>query len=208
MDTYSPEIEHCMQQFYHTLSERDRRRYAAIEALKQGHGGIRYICRLFGCDYRTVARGIADLADETALQQQTVRSPGGGRKSALTTIVDLDAVFLRVLADHTAGSPMDETIKWTSLTRQGIADRMADEGISISVTVVDQLLEKYHFRKRKAAKVVALGTHADRNAQFEAIATLKAQYQADGNPVLSMDVKKKNSSATSIVQEGSSHKDR
>lgn len=206
MQPYSSEIEQQMQQFYETLSEKDRRRYAAIEAIKLGYGGIRYICRLFACDYSTVRHGMNDLTDERALQQPTIRQAGGGRKSAFETIDSLDAVFLRVLAEHTAGSPMDETVKWTNLTRQEIAILMQEEGVTISVTVVDQLLEKHHFRKRTAAKVIATGTSEYRDEQFKNIARLKANYQATDNPVLSMDVKKKNSSATSIEKERSTRK--
>lgn len=206
MQPYPPEIEQHMQQFYQTLSEKDRRRYAAIEALKLGYGGIRYICRLFDCDYSTIVHGMDDFKNETALRQQTVRRPGGGRKSAFETIDNLDAVFLRVLAEHTAGSPMDETVKWTNLTRQEIAARMRDEGITVSVTVVDQLLEKHHFRKRKAVKTVATGSSEQRDEQFANIARLKAKYQADGNPIVSMDVKKKSSSVTSTVTAHSTRK--
>jgi hypothetical protein len=198
MTSYPPDIEQHMCRFYQTLSEKDRRRYAAIEALKLGHGGIAYICRLFACDYSTVVHGMQDFTNETALQQQTVRRSGGGRKSAFETITNLDAVFLRVLTDHTAGSPMQETVKWTNLTRQEIATRMQDAGITVSVTVVDQLLEKHHFRKRTAVKTIATGSSEQRDAQFANITRLKADYQATGNPILSMDVKKKSSSATSI----------
>lgn len=208
MKSYSPEIEQHMQQFYQTLSEKDRRRYAAIEALKLGYGGISYICRLFHCDYSTVTHGIEDFHNESALQQQAIRQSGGGRKSAFETIPDLDATFLRVLSDHTAGSPMDDTVKWTNLTRQEIVTLLQDAGITVSVTVVDQLLAKHHFRKRKAVKTVATGAHAERDAQFENIARLKAEYQAAGNPILSMDVKKKSSSATSTEQARSTRKKR
>lgn len=191
MQPYPPEIEHHMHRLYQTLSEKDRRRYAAIEALKLGYGGIRYICRLFACDYSTVVHGIDDVKDDTALQQTTIRQAGGGRKSAFETIENLDAVFLQVLAEHTAGSPMDEMVKWTNLNRQQIAAFMQEAGITISVTVVDQLLKKHHFRKRKALKTVATGSNEHRDAQFTNITRLKATYQAAGNPILSMDVKKK-----------------
>jgi len=59
--TYSPEIEHSMRMFYDSLSEKDRRRYAAIEAAKLGHGGIDYISTLLGCDPKTVRQGRQDL---------------------------------------------------------------------------------------------------------------------------------------------------
>ena len=59
--TYSPEIEHSMRMFYDSLSEKDRRRYAAIEAAKLGHGGIESVATLLGCDPRTIRRGQQDL---------------------------------------------------------------------------------------------------------------------------------------------------
>ena len=62
----------------------------------------------------------------------------------------------------------------------------------MSVTVVDQLLQKHHYRKRKAVKTLATGEHPQRNQQFETIAQLKQAYQAAGNPVVSMDTKKEN----------------
>jgi Rhodopirellula transposase DDE domain len=89
-------------------------------------------------------------------------------------------------------SEMDETIKWTNLKRHEIAALLQDEGIEVSVTVVDQLLEKYNFRKRKAVKTLATGESEHRNEQFETIDRLKQAYQAAGNPVMSMDTKKEN----------------
>src|SRR5215217_644625 len=59
--TYSPEIEHSMRLFHDSLSEKDRRRYAAIEAAKLGHGGTAYIATLLGCDPKTIRQGQADL---------------------------------------------------------------------------------------------------------------------------------------------------
>lgn len=192
MEPYSSTLEQQMRRLYDSLNERDRRRYAAIEASKLGHGGISYICALFGCGYRSVTLGMEELNHETAMQQTSIRRDGGGRKSAFEQIPELDAVFLRVLAQHTAGSPMDETVKWTNLNRREIAELMASEGVSISVTVVDQLLEKHHYCKRKANKVKATGEHPQRNEQFEKIEALKQTYQSVGNPVLSMDTKKEN----------------
>lgn len=181
-----------MRRFYQSLSEKDRRRYAAIEAFKLGWGGITYTSQLFDCDDKPIRDGMKELEDDAALGQSEIRRSGGGRKSAFETIEGLDAAFLRVIAQHTAGSPTDETVKWTNLTRQEIAQLLQPEGIKVSVTVVDQLLEKHHYRKRKAQKRLATGTHPQRNEQFENIEQLKKAYQAVGNPVLSMDTKKEN----------------
>jgi hypothetical protein len=192
MQRYSPEIEQQMCRFYQSLSEKDRRRYAGIEALKLGWGGITYISHLFECDDKPIREGIKELEQEEGLSESRIRQAGGGRKSAFEKIEGLDAAFLRVIAHHTAGSPTDETVKWTNLTRQEIAELLQAEGIEVSVTVVDQLLEKHHYRKRKARKRLATGTHPQRHEQFEKIERLKAAYQVAGNPVLSMDTKKGN----------------
>ena len=181
-----------MERYYRSLSEKDRRRYAAIEALKLGHGGISYICSVLGCHAHTIRRGMEELTSEQAMSDERIRQPGGGRKRALDQIEGLSEAFLRVIESHTAGSPMDESIKWTHLTRQQIADKLLlDAGISVSVTVVDQLLEKYNFRRRKAFKTKATGEHKDRKEQFENIDSLVESYQNAGNPVISMDTKKK-----------------
>jgi Rhodopirellula transposase DDE domain len=191
MEGYPAEIEQQMQRYYQSLSEKDSRRYAAIEAVKLGYGGISYIRGLLGCDYYTITLGMDELKDEEAMIQVGVRRGGGGRKSAFETIENLDATFLRVLAQHTAGSPMDETLKWTNLTRGQIADLLKQEGIEVSVTVVDQLLLKHHFRKRKALKAKTTGESAHRNEQFENIERWVDQYRHTGEPVISMDTKKK-----------------
>ena len=181
-----------MQRYYGSLSEKDRRRYAGIEAVKLGRGGISYIGELFRCDYRTIKSGMSELSDESALQESGIRRAGGGRKSAFEVVKELDATFLRVVSSHTAGSPMDERIKWTNLSRPKIAELMAAAGVTVSVTVVDRLLKKYDYRRRQAHKNLATGSHLERNKQFENIERLRQQYQSEGNPVLSMDTKKEN----------------
>lgn len=192
MQPYPDEIEAQMQWYYQSLSEKDRRRYAAIEAVKLGYGGITYVSQLLGCDYYTIRFGMYELKDEDSLSMTSIRRSGGGRKSAFESIPGLDEAFLKVIAQHTAGSPTDELVKWTNLTRQEIADLLTDGGVSVSVTVVDQLLEKHNYRKRKALKTLATGEHPQRNEQFENIERIKASYQAAGQPVLSMDTKKEN----------------
>lgn len=189
---YTPEIEEMMQIFYQSLSEKERRRYAAIEALKLGYGGVSYVVRLLGCNPRTVERAIKELSSPEAMNQARIRAKGGGRKRALETIEGLESAFLRVIARHIAGSPMDEEIRWTHLTRQEIADLLfEEEEIKVSVTVIDQLLDQYNFRRRQAFKTKATGSNPNRNQQFENINRLIDDYQRVGNPVMSMDTKKK-----------------
>ena len=192
IQAYSPETEARMRNFYGSLSEKDRRRYAAVEAAKLGYGGITYICGVPQCDIDRVRRGIEELKHPLPEKEERIRRPGGGRKSVLSDAVGLDEAFLAVLKDHTAGSPVDGAIKWTNLKRGEIADRLKEHGFTVSVTVVDQLLEKHNFRPRQAFKSEAGRKNIpDRDEQFENIERLKEEYRAAGNPVMSMDVKKK-----------------
>jgi len=191
INPYSPEIEATMRDFYQSLSEKDRRRYAAVEAKKLGYGGISYICHVLQCNDRTIARGMNELEKLPPKAGKRIRVVGGGRKTVIAQQPDLEATFLQVLENHTAGSPMDETIKWTNLTREDIAACLQKEGFTVSVTVVDQLLVKHNFRRRQAFKAAAGQQVAQRDEQFQNIASLKQQYHEQGNPVMSMDVKKK-----------------
>ncbi len=81
MQTYSPTICNHMKQFYDSLSEKDRRRYAAVEAEKLGHGGVEYIARVLACDPKTIRQGRSDVEqfphDEA---EGRVRKKGGASK--------------------------------------------------------------------------------------------------------------------------------
>jgi hypothetical protein len=76
MDAYPEEVEQKMKQFAAWLSEKDRRRYAAVEALKLGHGGIDYIARLLGCDPKTIRQGMQDLEQPQDPAADRVRKKG------------------------------------------------------------------------------------------------------------------------------------
>jgi hypothetical protein len=76
MDAYAPDIERMMKRLYDSLREHDRRRYAAIEAAKLGHGGLEYIARILGCDPKTIREGQAELDGEEDLDTGRVRKKG------------------------------------------------------------------------------------------------------------------------------------
>ena len=87
---------------------------------------------------------------------------------------------------------MDETVRWTNLSHQQIADKLKEnDGIEISRNIVKQLFKKHGYKKRKAQKSLSIGESKDRNEQFENIAKLKSVYMNAGNPIISMDTKKK-----------------
>jgi hypothetical protein len=76
MDAYPRIVERMMKRLYLSFRENDRRRYAAVEAAKLGHGGIEYISHLLGCDGKTIRQGIADLEAEEELDPERVRKKG------------------------------------------------------------------------------------------------------------------------------------
>lgn len=181
-----------MKTFYQTLSEKDRRRYAAVEALKLGHGGQKYICDVLGCDPATVKRGEEELHNQEAeAHPDRIRKPGGGRKKTMGKMKNADELFFAILTYHTAGSPMDEQIKWTNLRIKDISKAFLERGYTVSPYVVKQFLKKHHFVKRKMQKVKTMKETADRNEQFENIKIQREKYEKSGDPVISMDVKKK-----------------
>jgi len=192
LSPYSIDMENLIRETYSQLSELEKRTYAAVESLKLPRGGISYISKLLGCSRNTIRRGIEELKNPAIKPQNRIREKGGGRKPAIETIKNIDDIFLKVIDDHIAGDPMDAKIRWTNLSHRKIASKMKIEGINISVTVVKKLLKKHGFTKRKAFKNKSIGSSKNRNEQFEKITQLKEQYFLDGNPVISMDTKKKN----------------
>ena len=102
----SEEIELEMVKFYNSLSEKDKRRYAAIEAKKLGYGGIKYISGLFGCHRNTITSGKSELevVESEKFNDPDIRAKGGGRKNCFETIPELDQAFLSVVQAHTAGA--------------------------------------------------------------------------------------------------------
>jgi len=82
MQAYDADVESWMVSFYGSLSEKDRRRYAAVEAAKLGHGGKAYLARLFGCDPDTIAAGERDVEQlPTDVAEDRIRKKGGSKKS-------------------------------------------------------------------------------------------------------------------------------
>jgi hypothetical protein len=78
MDAYAPEIEQLMKRLFDSLGEKDRRRYAAVEAMKLGHGGVEYVAQLLGCDPKTIRQGQSEFEGTDDLNSGRVRKKGAG----------------------------------------------------------------------------------------------------------------------------------
>src|SRR5674536_330474 len=129
--------------------------------------------------------GINEITNGTETPENRIRKPGGGKKKII------DEVFVEILKDHTAGSPMDKEIKWINLSLKEISKAFESKSMNITPHVVKQLLKKHGFVERKMQKTVTMKDCKDRNEQFEKIHELKEEYSKSENPIISMDVKKR-----------------
>jgi hypothetical protein len=188
---YDEKTENYMRLFYNNLSEKEKRQYSAVESLKLPLGGNTYISNLFSCSINTLVKGIREVLKPELIVENRERKIGGGRKSSIEKIENIDNVFLDVVNDFMAGSPMDENIRWLNLSNKEISKKMELKGIKISVTVVKKLLKRNNFVKRKASKNLPVGSSENRNEQFENITIIKDDYMNSENPIISMDTKKK-----------------
>lgn len=189
---YSKEVEGLMKKYYDSLSEKDKRRYAAIESFKIEFCGEHYISRILDISIETIRRGKKELTEDCNIQEDRIRGIGGGRKRIIDSIDRISEEFLKIIENHTAGSPMNENVKWTDMTPQEISKHFKGIGLKVSVHVVKQLLREHGYVQRKAKKDMSMKDVEDRDEQFQNINQIKKEYMdSKTNPVISMDVKKK-----------------
>src|SRR6266852_404005 len=190
--TYSPDIEQLLRQYAQSLSEKDRRRFAALEAIKLGHGGIRYIAKVLACDPQTVKDGmreIKQLPDDPAGSR--VRKPGGGRKKTEVTHATLLQQVQDTIKDRIAGDPMRQDVVWTDLTPQEIAKSLQAHAVGAGPRIVRRMLDGLGLARRQMLKVLPGGDSPHRREPFRHLAHLIQEFLEAGNPVLSIDTKKK-----------------
>ena len=189
---YEPQVEERMRAFWETLSEKDRRRFAAFEAMRLGHGGDRVRGRslgVFDADHRAGRRGTRPVAQRP--RRRAGAASGGGSKKKIPSEPQLEANLKSVLNVRTAGDPDQEDVRWTDLSPREIAEKVTEQGTPVSAPVVQDWMEEQKLARHKIRKDLAGGQSPDRDAQFQRIAELKEEYLAAGNPVFSMDTKAK-----------------
>jgi DDE family transposase len=189
---YSPEIEQLLRQYYQSLSEKDRRRFAALEASKLGHGGTRYIAKVLECDPQTVRDGMRELKQlPNDPAGSRVRKPGGGRKKTEVKQADLIQQVHNTIKDRTAGDPMRQDVVWTDLTPQELSQSLQKQAVYAGPRIVRRILDGLGFARRQMLKVLPGGDSPHRGEQFRHLAHLIQAFLEAGHPVLSIDTKKK-----------------
>ncbi|MGY4544566.1 transposase [Arthrobacter sp. UYNi723] len=171
------------------LDERQRRLLLGVEASELGRGGIKAVAQATGVHPDTVARGVHEL-DGDPKPQARVRSPGGGRKKLAATDPEL-AVQLKALVDPvTRGDPMS-LLMWTTKSTRNLADALTRMGHAVSDRTVARMLRDLGFSLQSNTKALEGRQHEDRDAQFRYLADQVAVHAGAGQPVISVDAKKK-----------------
>jgi hypothetical protein len=171
------------------LDERQRRLLMGAEARAVGHGGIRLVARAAGVREATVSLGVRELeAGEEPLGR--VRRPGGGRKRAAEVDPGLVPALLALVEPDERGDPVSP-LRWTAKSTRVLAAELTAQGHRVSADTVGELLRAEGFSLQGNARTVEGAQHPDRDAQFRYISGQARGYQDAGEPVISVDAKKK-----------------
>lgn len=171
------------------LNERSRRLFAAAEAKTAGHGGIAAVSGATGVARSTIGRGLKDLADPLALTGK-VRRPGCGQPALTIKDPSLLEDLRRVVEPATMGDP-ERVLFWVSKSHAKLAEALHALGHKVAKSSIPKLLAQLKYQRQVNRKTLDGGNHPDRNAQFEHINGAAISAQAAGQPVISIDTKKK-----------------
>ena len=171
------------------LDERGRRLFAAAEVRTAGWGGLLVVARITGLARSTINRGEDDL-DAEPLAKGKIRRSGGGRRAVAETDPKLVPELKRLVEPAILGDPMRPLI-WVSKSMDKLAETLTAMGHPIGADTVRKELVKLGFSRQHNRKADEGSKHPDRNAQFEHINTKVVAAQAAGQPVISVDTKKK-----------------
>jgi transposase len=172
------------------LNERQRRLWAAAEARSAGRGGIAAVARATGMAVETIRIGVRELESGESLEPGRVRRPGGGRKPLTESDPTLLSDLERLLEADTRGDP-ESLLRWTAKSVRQLAAALGERGHRVHFATVAKLLRQLGYSLQANRKAREGASHPDRDAQFEHInATAKAALAA-GEPVISVDTKKK-----------------
>ena len=171
------------------LNERARRLLVAAEAKTAGHGGIAAVSRATGIARSTIGRGLKDLAAPCGLSG-VVRRPGGGCPTLATKDPTLLDDLRRLLEPATMGDPM-RPLLWVSKSHAKLAAALREMGHKTADSSIPKLLGLLEYRRQVNRKTLEGSHNPDRNAQFEHINAAVSATQAAGQPVISIDTKKK-----------------
>lgn len=175
-----------------TFHEKSRRLWAAAEALSAGDNGVMIVSHVTGIAPMTIRRGIEELSDSEGLENNIgrTRSSGGGRKKIVDVNPELKAALEALVEPGTRGDP-ESPLRWTCKSLRTLSGELKAQGFEVSHSMVGQILHDMGYSLQSNRKTAEGKQHPDRNEQFEFINLLAEENLRDGNPVISVDAKKK-----------------
>ena len=188
-----PEADRWWLKVLGTLNEAQARLFVAQRALELGRGGISRVSELTGISRPTIQKGAAELRDKGRLavaERGGIRRPGGGRKRVEEVDPRVVGELTRILEESTAGDPMS-LLKWTSKSTRAIAEELRGGGVDISWVTVARCLHEMGYSLQANLKSLEGPQHPDRDSQFRYINAQVKGFLRTGDPVVSVDTKKK-----------------
>jgi hypothetical protein len=191
-------VERIRQKFHalrSVMDERVRRQWAAAEAMALGHGGVTAVVRATGMSHNTVDRGIRELraranGEPDPTPPGRVRRKGGGRKPITQSDPSIMEALEALVEPQTRGDP-ESPLRWTCKSTRRLAEELRSQGHQVGDRTVAMLLHGAGYSLQANRKTREGNAHPDRNAQFEHINTEVLAFQHRGQPVISVDTKKK-----------------
>ena len=173
-----------------SLTERTKRIWCAVEARQLGRGGITIVQQATGVSMPTIRRGIAELEQPLKLSPTQSRVPGGGRKKLTAHYADLPDALETLIDPVMRGDP-ESPLRWTCKSTRLLSDELNRQGYEISPSAVRFLLHQLEYSLQGNRKTREGEDHPDRNEQFLYINDQVKRFLQAGQPVISVDTKKK-----------------
>lgn len=175
-----------------TLNERSRRRWAAVEASSLGHGAISAVALATGLSRTTIHWGINELNRSSGQEIETdrIRKHGGGRKLSTVRDPELVSAIDRLIEPSTRGDPRTP-LRWTSKSLRHLAEELLRQRHKTSFRTIGTILQKAGYSLQANRKTREGKSHPDRDEQFRYISQQVLRFQREGQPVISVDTKKK-----------------
>ncbi len=181
-----PELELLLP----VLDEKARRLALGAVARAAGDGGVTAVAKMTGASWQTVADGAAELGSGQVAPEGRIRRPGGGRKKLAGADPGLVPALLALVEDSARGDP-ESPLAWTTRSVKHLSDELTAAGRRCSPQTAWRLLHEQGFSTQANVKVTEGRRHPDRDAQFRYIAAQAKEHLAAGQPVISVDAKKK-----------------
>lgn len=173
-----------------SFNERERRYFAGFLAGAIGHGGTKKAARLTGLDVKTIRRGKKELNNREKILKSRIRREGGGRLTKAQADPRYERELKAFVEDEVAGDPMSGR-KWTRKTLRWMKKELHAIGINASLSTIRNTLRKCKISLKKNRKYKSTLNHPERDTQFLYLNKLKHKSLSTGNPVISVDTKKK-----------------